>query len=204
MISWMLFQCCTRKYLNKVNGLYPVSKLAQRLQGSDTPFVILIDACYEYDQMDRLREELNLTESGDDYYGPDVHTEVQEFQLQRYFNAIHQFSAAPYLNSTNAVIFSATPGSVAAAVKDPRPMWGSYRRVAPLASRIYKRFEAAVVKSETVTWGDFLQSIVDVQRFGEMRTYGTVSWSDFKIVRQLTMFSNRHRNVTDINVTDQP
>ena len=191
------------KLPHKISGLYPVSKLAQRLQESNTPFVILIDACYEYDEMDRLREELNLTESGDDYFGPDTYTEAQEFQ-QQYVNAIHQFSTAPYLNSTDVIIFSATPGSAAVAVKDPRPMWDSYRRVAPLASRIYKRFEGALVKSETVTWGDFLQSIVDVQRLGEIRTHGTVSWSDFEIARHLTMLSDRHLDVSSTNIPDHP
>ncbi len=169
---------------SEVKGLFPVSEIASRLQDTGTPFVILIDACYEHGQMDRLRDAANLTQSGD-YYGPDLYGRPQN--LRRYADAIHQFGAAPYLNSTNVVIFSSTPGSIAMEVEDPRPGWGPTRYVAPLARRIHSRLEAAVARSKAVTWGDFLETIVDVKRLGEVRIHGTISWSDFNVVRQLPM-----------------
>ena len=168
----------------EVPGLYPVSRLVRSLEDAGRPYVVLIDACYEHAQMDSLREALNLTERGD-YFGPDSSGGPQE--MRRFADSIRQFGVAPYLNSANIVIFSATPGTIAIEVEDPRRTWGASRYVAPLARRMYRRFEAAVAASEPLTWGMFLQSIVDVKPLGEMRIHGTVSWSDFAAVSEVPM-----------------
>lgn len=168
----------------EMKGLYPVSTIAKQLEDTGTPFVILIDACFEVEQMDRLRETFNLTESGD-YYGPDDHGGPQE--VERYANAIRQFGTSPYLNSANVVVFSAVPGTFAIVVPDTRPTWGITQYVGPLASRMHRRFEAALTRSQPMSWGDFLQSIVDVKALGEVRIHGSVSWSDFGVARQIPM-----------------
>ena len=165
-------------------GLYPVSTIAKRLEDTGIPFVILVDGCFEHAQLEKLRSTLNLTQSGD-YYGPHAHGGPEE--ERRYSSAIRQFSAAPYLRSTNVVIFSATPGTVASTVPDPRPTWGSMQHVGPLALRIHRQFETAVAQSESLTWGDFMQSIIDVKTLGELRIGGTISWSDFSVVNSLPM-----------------
>ncbi|MCE9663910.1 hypothetical protein LY622_10685 [Halomonas sp. M5N1S17] len=168
----------------EVRGLYPVSKLVKDLEAAGRPFVILIDACYEHEQMDHLRRNFNLTGTGD-YYGPDISGGAREFK--RFADAIRQFGVAPYLNSTNVVIFSATPGTIAVEVDDPRPTWEPHRKVAPLARRMYRRFESAVVESQPLSWGHFMQSIVDVKPIGEMRVHGTVSWSDYTAINEIPM-----------------
>lgn len=165
-------------------GLYPVSMIAKRLEDTGIPFVILVDACFEHAQLERLRSTLNLTQSGD-YYGPGAHGGPAE--ERRYSSAVRQFGAAPYLRSANVVIFSATPGTVARVVPDPRPTWGSIQHVGPLALRIHRQFETAVAQTESLTWGDFVQSMVDVKTLGELRVRGTVSWSDFSVVSRIPM-----------------
>ena len=172
----------------EVQGLYPVSTIAKQLEKTGIPFIILIDACFEHKGMDHLRNTFNLTESGD-YYGPDDYGGPQE--VERYADAIRQFGTPPYLHSTNVVIFSATPGTIAVTVQDPRPQWDSTYRVGPLARRIYRRFEATVARSEPISWGDFLYTIVDVKGLGVRRIQGTVSWSDFSAVRQVPMLQRQ-------------
>ncbi|MCP4701094.1 MAG: hypothetical protein GY862_30210 [Gammaproteobacteria bacterium] len=173
----------------EVKGFYPVSMIVKQLEDAGVPFVILVDACFEHEQMDRLRNTLNLTLSGD-YYGPDIYGGPQE--VIRYANAIRQFGTPPYLHSTNVIIFSAAPGTIAGGVQDPRPTWDGRQYVGPLARRMHRRFEAAVARSEPMVWGDFLQSIIDVKALGEMRIHGTVSWSDFSVVKQIPMLQFHH------------
>ena len=168
----------------EIVGLYPVSSIAKQLEGIDVPYILLIDGCYEHSQIDRLRESLHLTQKGD-YFGPREWGGPDE--NERLEKAIRQFGQAPYLRSKNAVIFSATPGSVAVAEADPRPSLFNDQFVAPLAGRIYRRMEAAVAHAEDTSWGAFLQSIVDVKPLGERRVFGTVSWSDFSLLKSAPM-----------------
>ena len=57
------------EFAPKVPGLYPVGAIAKHLEEVGIPFVVLIDACFEYEGMEELRSALKLTKYGD-YYGP--------------------------------------------------------------------------------------------------------------------------------------
>ena len=160
-----------------IPGLVPISEIAKRFEATGVPFIILVDACYEHEQMDVLREQYNLTESGD-YYGP------QDFggaeSSQRFTKAIKQFAAAPYLRSTNPIIISSTPGTIALQTLSPlQPIWSRPEYVAPLAKRLYYRYESALADQDATSWGLFLNWIVDVKPIGEQRIRGTFSWSDY-------------------------
>ena len=183
-----LFSALSTKEKAEVDGLYPVSSIVSHLEASGVPFIVLVDACFEHEQMDILRAKLDLTVRGD-YYGADAFggpTGVEVFD-----RAIQLFGRLPHLNSANVVIFSATPGTIASVVPDPRFPWNGRKTVGPLARRMYSQLEGVVARSETVTWGEFLSPIVDVKPLGERGIHGTVSWSDFEIVNQMEMIQSR-------------
>ena len=96
------------------------------------------------------------------------------------------------------MIFSATPGTIATVVQDPRAHWNGAFKVGPLANRIYRRFEENVARSERISWGDFLFGMVDVKPLHQsgardMQFYGTASWSDFTAVRRVPMLKHSLR-----------
>jgi hypothetical protein len=176
------------EYPVDIDGLYPVSKISKKLEKSGVPFIIMIDACYSHEQMNELRNKLNLTKNGD-YYGPNTNGGPDE--VFRYSNAIEKFGKSPYLNSKNVVVLSSAPGSIAVQVPNPQNNFFKNEFVAPLASRIYNQFYWSVVNTIPISYGDFVYSFIDVKRLGEVRTQGVTSWSDFSVVNEIKMLDTK-------------
>lgn len=179
----------TAEYPEDIEGLYPVSKIAQRLHETNMPFIILIDACYGHEDMDRLRDELSITQSGD-YFGPKINGGPEE--VRRYVSAIRQFGNVPYLNSTNVVLLSSAPGSVALEVSSPKPDLFKSKFVAPMAKKIYNQYINDIIKQNSIKYGDFFYELVDVKELGESNIHGITSWSDFSEINQVEMLSKVH------------
>jgi hypothetical protein len=174
------------EYPEEIPGLYPLSAIEEKLRALNTPFMLLVDACYSHEQMDQLRNALSLTPRGD-YFGPALDGGPGE--VTRYTDAIHRFGDVPYLRSPNAVVLSAAPGSIAVEVPSPRPNLFNSEFVAPLARRMYNRLESTLAYSTPISYGAFFHSIVDVKPTGEVRTYGITSWSDFSTAGDVEMLS---------------
>ncbi len=174
------------EYPEEVSGLYPVSKISNKLEKLGIPFVIIIDACYSHEQMEKLRNRLNLTKNGD-YYGPNDYGGPNEFL--KYSDAIKRFRQAPYLNSSNVVILSSAPGSIAVEIPSPKATFFKNEFVAPLAGKIYNQLNRFVANTKPVSYGDFLYSLVDVKKMGEVKIHGVTSWSDFTLVNNVEMLN---------------
>ncbi|MDP2276363.1 MAG: hypothetical protein Q8K32_36830 [Archangium sp.] len=156
-------------------GLYSAADMYRRLQGDEeggAPFALLLDSCFSHEQLQSLRQEVGLTARGD-YFLPAEGGELDA--TREYSKRLAEFFEAPYLRSTNVVLFGAAPGTLAAERPNPRFVFAP--RVAPLASRL------SVASAST--WGDVIRNMRDVAPLGEHRTYGTASWSDLASFQQL-------------------
>ena len=109
-------------------------------------------------------------------------------EVRRYAEAIHGFDSVPYLRSSNVIILSPAPGSIAGKSQVRGLIFFQNEFLAPLSRRIYNRFESMLVSSAPISYGEFLHPILDVKPSGEIRTYGTTTWSDFSVIRQIEMF----------------
>jgi len=172
------------EYPKEILGLYPISKISKRFEKLGVPFVIIVDACYSHEQMEELRDRLNLTENGD-YFGPDDFGGPNE--VSKYSEAINRFGQSPYLNSSNIIILSSAPGSIAIQVPYPKPILSRNEYVAPLSRRIYNQLNSIVANGNPVSYGEFFYSMVDVKKIGEVRTQGVTSWSDFSKISTIEM-----------------
>jgi hypothetical protein len=172
----------------QIDGLFSVSKITSRLESLGVPFLILIDGCYDHEQMNQMRDELSLTQDGD-YFGPKMEGGPEE--VLQFADAIQSFGNVPQLQSENVVILSSAPGSIAILVPSPRPAFFKRERVGPLAKRVFERFERGLIAGNPISYGDFFYSIVDVKVYGEVRIHGTTSWSDFSVLKGIDMFKEK-------------
>lgn len=175
-------------YPEQIEGLYPVSQIEGKLRELEVPFVILVDACYSHNQMNQLRRQLSLTREGD-YFGQRMDGGPEE--VMRYAGAIRRFGNVPYLNSSNVVILSSAPGSIAVGVPNPIPSILKENFVGPLSRKIYDSFESVLLNGEPISYGDFFYSIVDVKELGEVKIHGATSWSDFSLIKKIEMLRKK-------------
>jgi len=73
----------------------------------------------------------------------------------------------------------------------PRSDFFGSEFVAPLAHRMYNRFESAAAYATPLSYGEFFNSIVDVKPTGEVKTQGTTSWSDFSAATKVEMLRRK-------------
>lgn len=164
-------------------GLVSVADLHREMSEIGVPFAIVVDGCYAAEAMSKLREELRLTPWGD-YYGAD---DGGPRELHEYQRALRTYGEAPYLRSENPVIFAARPGTVAPVVANP--FFGSdlVGSVGPLAAKLGGTYLYAVENREDLSLGDWLRRITDFAGTGELDVTGSISWSDFDALRQMSM-----------------
>jgi hypothetical protein len=153
-------------------GLFPVSAAARLLSSSGVRFAFLLDGCFEHDEVVRLRTQLGLTQRGD-YVG--AHLNGGPEAMHEFTETLREFSAAPYLRKTDVVLIAAAPGTLAIEQPHPGGSWTSELTLAPLAVRLHRLSRLRTFAN----WGDLLRSARDIGSTGEIRTAGTVSWSDF-------------------------
>ena len=140
------------EYPKEIQGLYPVSKIAQKLNETKRRYIILIDACYSHQEMSKLRSYLNLTQSGD-YFGIKVNGGPAE--LKKYVDAINKFGNVLYLNSNNVIMLSSAPGSIAEETLSPKAIFFKNEFVAPLSNKVYNEFENEIANGKTISYGGF-------------------------------------------------
>ncbi len=156
-------------------GLYSAADMYRRLEGGQeggAPFALLLDSCFSHAQLEALRQQVGLTPRGD-YFLPAEGGELAA--ASEYSKRLAEFFEAPYLRSTNVVLFGAAPGTVASERQNPR--FVNAAKVAPIASRL--------ALASASTWGEILRDMRDVAPLGEQRTFGTASWSDLASFERL-------------------
>lgn len=164
-------------------GLVAVADLYRELTETGVPFAIIVDGCYEAAAMSQLRDELQLTPWGD-YFGPD---DGGPREIQKYQRALRTYGEAPYLRSTNPVIFAAKPGTVAPVVRHPLYETDLLGGVGPLAAKLTGTYLYALENQESLSLGPLLRRITDFAGTGELDVKGSISWSDFSALREVPM-----------------
>ena len=89
-----------------------------------------------------------------------------------------------YLRTGNAVVLAAKPGAFAEPWPNPDVDWGE---VGPLSARITNYVRASVWDPDPLTLGEVLSNVTDYKRVGEISSKGSISWSDFAVLKKATM-----------------
>lgn len=163
--------------------LIAVAELHRELTALGVPFAVIVDGCYPAKAMDELRQQLRFTEAGD-YYGL---ANSPQAETGEYFRALATFGEAPYLRSTNPVIFAAQPGTFAPV--SPHPYFASdlVPGVGVLARKLFGTYAYALEHRNELPLGVWLRRLADYAGTGEMSLRGTISWSDFSTLRDVPM-----------------
>lgn len=166
-------------------GLVPISTVYKRLENLQIPFALVIDGCYDRDDMEKLKTQLSMDSAGN-YYGPNVSSSEEQLSYQ---HVMDSFGQLPYLRSTNVVILAAKPGSKAIVVKNPLSDWSFSPEVGPLAAKLASRLDSKVTWDSGETWAHILSGLASWRGTGEIDFKGSVSWSDFSIFEKLRLVS---------------
>lgn len=166
-------------------GLVPIAELYRELAETGVPFAIVVDGCYAAEAISKVREELQLTPWGD-FYGV---ADGGPAQVREYQEALRAYGQAPYLRSSNPVIFSARPGTVASVVKHPFFGGDLISEVAPLAAKLGGTYLYALENRDELPLGVWLRRITDFAGTGELDVRGSISWSTFEALRPVRMVS---------------
>lgn len=171
-------QVLEAEYPEEIDGLISLSRIHRCISEADTPFALLVDGCYDDRSINQIREEFQITDSGD-YHGITDSSPGAEYDyLQKYLDA---FGTAVYLQSENVVVLGAKPGSLARTEPHPELSGGIGPNVGPLASHLTKFVMSRFAMGTTTNWGDLFRSIADHNRPDELRAEGAISWSDFSM-----------------------
>ena len=166
-------------------GLVPLSAVYKRLEVVGIPFALLIDGCYDRDDMEKLKTQLSM-DSASNYYGPNVSSSEEQLAYQ---HVMDSFGQVPYLRSTNVVILAAKPGSKAIVVKNPLSDWSFSPDVGPLAAKLASRLDSKFTWDLGVMWSDILAGLASWRGTGEIDFKGSISWSDFSTFAKLKPLS---------------
>ena len=166
-------------------GYMPLRELYSDLERAKVPFALLVDGCFRNDEFEQFRNGLGLSSDAETrtffYTGPDgkLFTSLDAFD-----NRLRHFAdSLPYLHAKNPVILAAKPGTFAQPWVDPDLDWSE---VGPLSARITNYVRASLWDREAPTLGDVLSNVTEYKGTGEISPKGSVSWSDFDLVRQAT------------------
>ncbi len=155
-------------------GLLSIREVSDALgtQAPDTaPFALLVDSCFAHSELESLRDRLGLTRSGD-YF---LLSGDGAFAARTFRDRLDDFFTAPYLRSTNVVLFAAAPGTVALERAHPLSVFGG--PVGPIASRL--------ATTSGATWGELFLQMRDVGPTGEQRQAGLTTFSDLSAFKRL-------------------
>lgn len=166
-------------------GFLPVRDLYAELEKAGIPFVILIDGCLRNDEFESFRNELGLVSDAGThsffYVGPDgkLLSSLNEFDHE----LRHFADTFPYLHSKNVVVMAAKPGTFAQPWINPQLSWAN---AGPLAARFFHYMQAAAFDSDYPTLGQAISNITEYQGTGEISPKGSISWSDFSQLKEIT------------------
>lgn len=166
-------------------GFMPVRDLYAKLEKTGVPFVILIDGCLRNDEFEAFRNELGLASDAGThfffYVGPDgkLFSSLDEFDR----GLRHFADTLPYLHSMNVVILAAKPGTFAQPWTNPQLSW---EYSGPLAARLFHYMQAAAFDPEYPSLGEALSNITEYKGTGEISPKGSISWSDFSQLKEIT------------------
>jgi hypothetical protein len=161
-------------------GLVAVADVYRELAETGVPFAIVVDGCYPADAIRELKTQL----SGMFWWvgnGDAVGREqtVEGMRSDEYRRALRTYGEAPYLRSTNPIIFATLPGMFAPVTTNPLYETDLVPGVGPLAAKLCLSFAESLLSEKSLTLGEWLSGIADFKSSAQPGSEGSISWSSF-------------------------
>ncbi|MEE1963091.1 hypothetical protein V1387_10385 [Allomuricauda taeanensis] len=147
------------------------------------PFTLLLDACYENEEMQDALLKVSMTLGDKDgsnllYHGDEA---LITNEMGKLGNALYDIGQRfDYRKRSNPVIFSSKPGTVSNLENNPESYF-EYR-LAPIAARL-ARYHQFNTPSDPIPLNKLISNITDLKSgIGEISLEGTTTWSDLDVL----------------------
>lgn len=150
------------------------------------PFTLLLDVCYDNQEMQEALKRVSMTLSDRDgsnllYHGE---KDLITSEMSHIGNALYDIGQRfEYRTQSNPIIFSAKPGTVSNVENSPESYF-EYR-IAPIAARLARYYQYNT-PSDPISLNQLISNITDLKSgIGEINLEGTTTWSNLDTLNTL-------------------